>query len=54
MKRQLDRFAEILANSAGTDTDGITSVAATRLGVSANNGNAMLQRLRRELGQQAR
>lgn len=51
--RQIDRFAEALARSAGTDDDGNVAKAARQIGLSGNNGNAMLQRLRRDLGPQA-
>lgn len=52
--RQIDRFAEALARSAGTLADGNVAQAARAIGLSGNNGNAMLQRLRRDLGDQAR
>ena len=51
--RQIDRFAEALARSAGTPDDGNVGKAARAIGLSSANGNAMLQRLRRGLGPQA-
>ncbi len=51
--RQIDRFAEALAASEGTPDDGNTAKAARAIGISGVNGNAMLQRLRKDLGPQA-
>jgi hypothetical protein len=51
--RQIDRFAEALAASEGTADDGNVSKAARRVGLKAENGNALLQRIRRGLGRQA-
>lgn len=54
MTRQLDVFADRLANSAGTGADGKVQIAARSLGKSPASGNSMIQALRRELGWQAR
>lgn len=48
------RFAELLAATAGTPDDGNVAVCAERMGYGRAYGNAMLQRLRRDLGAQAR
>ncbi len=53
MSRQLDIFADRLAQSAGTKADGKVQIAARSIGKSPASGNAMLQALRRELGWQA-
>lgn len=47
-KPSLDRFADALAES------GSVSIAAERVGVSRTYGNALLQRIRKDLGWQAR
>lgn len=52
--RQIDRFAELLAASAGTPIDGNVAAIARRMGQDASYGNAMMQRIRRDLGPQAR
>jgi hypothetical protein len=66
-KRQMDathRFAELLSEhmdeediAAGRatklDPGGDVAKTARRMGISAQNGNAMLQRIRRKLGPQA-
>ncbi len=49
-KGALDRFAEELAN----DPSGNVRTAAIRAGCKAQQGNAMLQRIRKRLGWQAR
>lgn len=51
--RQIDRFADELADSAWTADCGNVAKAARRMGLRPENGNPMLQRLRRELGPQA-
>jgi hypothetical protein len=52
--RQIDRFAEMLAESEGTRDDGNVGIIARRLGLHKASGNGMLQRLRRDLGWQAK
>lgn len=52
--RQIDRFAELLAKTAGTPDDGNVAKVARRMGLDPGTGNGMLQRLRRDLGDQAR
>lgn len=52
--RQTARFAEMLADSAGTAEDGNVALIAERMGFGKGYGNAMLQRLRRDLGWQAK
>lgn len=52
--RQIDRFAELLAASAGTPDDGDVAKIARRMGLKASSGNGLLQRIRREQGDQAR
>jgi len=54
-KGALDRFAEELAkhDTVTGDLGGDVRVAATRAGCKAQQGNAMLQRLRKKLGWQA-
>lgn len=54
MTRQLDVFADRLAQSAGTADDGNVRHAARSIGKLPVSGNDMLQSLRRELGWQAR
>jgi len=61
--RQIDRFAEVLSQWTAAedatdvcpaDPGGNAGEAARRIGLSRASGNGMLQRLRRDLGPQAR
>ena len=54
----LDRFAELLsehdADEGGTNRGGNVAECARRMGIKPSAGNAMLQRIRKRLGPQAR
>jgi hypothetical protein len=52
--RQIDIFAEHLAESAGTPHDGDVARIARKMGLKSSSGNGLLQRLRREQGDQAK
>lgn len=50
-KQPIERFADLLAehNLATGDLGGSVIVVSTRMGISPKVGNAMLQRMRRDL-----
>lgn len=54
--RPLDQFAELLSRHSieAGDTGGRVADAALRMGITVRAAGAMLQRLRKELGAQAR
>lgn len=54
--RQIDRFAELIAEHdiATGDRGGDPRKAARRMGLDPARGNSLLQRLRQDLGPQAR
>lgn len=54
LTRPLDRFAEALAQTEGTRQDGDVMAVALKLGYAPTTGNGYLQRIRAELGPQAR
>jgi hypothetical protein len=49
-----DRFAEALADSAGTTHDGDVPLAGARLGFDMKRANSAMQNVRKSLGWQAR
>lgn len=51
---QMDRFAEALAATAGTANDGQIPFVGRQLGMSTQQANDVMQRLRKRLGPQAR
>jgi len=50
----LDRFADLLAEHGPDDKGGDVMACAVKLGCSYTYANAMLQRIRKKLGWQAR
>lgn len=52
--RQIDRFAELLAQHGPGDTGGHVGKCAERMGLSREEGNSILQKMRKDLGWQAR
>lgn len=54
--RQIDRFAELLSehDADAGNRGGHVADCARRMGISPAQGNGILQRMRRDLGPQAR
>lgn len=52
--KAIARFADAMAASAGTEIDGNVRLLAEQLGMSPSAGHAMMQRIKRDLGSQAR
>lgn len=50
----MDRFAELLANTAGTENDGKVPFVGRQLGLTTAEANGVMQNLRKRLGAQAR
>lgn len=51
---QMDRFAEVLAGTAGTPNDGNVRFVGRQLGLDMVASNNVMQRIRKRLGAQAR
>jgi hypothetical protein len=50
IRTQLDQFAALVADSAGTKIDGNVAAIARQMGLEGYRGNSLMQQLRRQIG----